>query len=250
MGPPREASRVLLVEDDPRLAELVSTYLSGRGFEVEIAADGASARAMLARAGFHRGYAVVLLDAMLPDADGFDLCREFRTESATLPIVMITARGEETDRIVGLELGADDYLPKPFNPRELLARMKSLLRRTEAVASSAASMASEALGSAETRTFGRLEIDRARREVRLGGTPRRLTGHQFDLLAALAERAGRVVTRDQLMHAVRDTPLEAFDRSIDVHISRIRAAIEDDPKKPKRIQTIRGAGYLFASTQD
>lgn len=246
MGSTNDTSRVLLVEDDPRLADLVSTYLVGRGFDVDVAPDGSSARRLLAHAGFHRGFAVVLLDAMLPDSDGFDLCREFRAESATLPIIMITARGEETDRIVGLELGADDYLPKPFNPRELLARMKALLRRTDAMATAGGVSATPD----ETRVFGRLEIDSARREVRLAGDTRRLTGHQFDLLDALADRAGRVVTRDQLMHAVRDTPLEAFDRSIDVHISRIRAAIEDDPKQPKRIQTIRGAGYLFASVQD
>jgi DNA-binding response OmpR family regulator len=149
---------------------------------------------------------------------------------------MLTARGEDTDRIVGLELGADDYLPKPFNPRELLARLRAILRR------------------GDTRTpvlrFGRLEIDRDSLTVRVAGEERPLTGHQFALLLALAENAGRVMSRDALMERVRGSSLEAFDRSIDVHVSRIRAAIEDDPKRPRRLITVRGAGYVFARRQD
>jgi DNA-binding response OmpR family regulator len=149
---------------------------------------------------------------------------------------MLTARGDEMDRIVGLELGADDYLPKPFNPRELSARVGAVLRRTVA--------RSEA---AEVLRFGGLVIDVGGREVRVGGEPRSLTSHQFEILVALARRAGRVLTRDQLMLAVRGERLEAFDRSIDVHMSRIRSAIEADPKKPKHIVTVRGVGYVFST---
>jgi DNA-binding response OmpR family regulator len=151
---------------------------------------------------------------------------------------MLTARGDDEDRIVGLELGADDYLPKPFNPRELLARLRALLRRGRG-----------ASGAARVR-FGRLEIDRDARVVRKDGEPRPLTGYQFDLLCALADSAGRVLSREALMSRVRGSALEAFDRSIDVHVSRIRAAIEDDPRRPRRILTVRGAGYVFAREPD
>jgi DNA-binding response OmpR family regulator len=176
---------------------------------------------------------------MLPDADGLDLCRRIR-ERGPVPIVMVTARGDIADRIVGLELGADDYLPKPFEPRELLARIRAVLRRRVA----------QGTPAADVLRFGRLEIDRGAREVRVDGRSRGLTGHQFALLLALAERAGRVLTREQLMAAVRGGPLEAFDRSIDVHVGRIRAAIEDDPRHPRRVITVRGAGYVFAKSQD
>jgi DNA-binding response OmpR family regulator len=153
---------------------------------------------------------------------------------------MLTARGDEMDRIVGLELGADDYLPKPFNPRELLARLRAILRR----GSAAAGRRQQIL------RFGRLEIDRGARAVRVDGDERAVTGYQFDLLWELATRAGRVMSREALMETVRGEQLEAFDRSLDVHISRIRAAIEDDPKHPRRIITVRGAGYVFAKHQD
>jgi DNA-binding response OmpR family regulator len=175
---------------------------------------------------------------MLPDLDGFEVCRRIRS-TTDIPVLMLTARGDDTDRIVGLELGADDYLPKPFNPRELLARLKAILRRR----------GSGRAGRPILR-FGRLEIDREARLVRLDGRERPLTSHQFDLLTALAERAGRVLSREALMERVRGDALEAFDRSIDVHVSRIRAAIEDDPRRPRRILTVRGAGYVFARAQD
>jgi two-component system phosphate regulon response regulator OmpR len=175
---------------------------------------------------------------MLPDLDGFEACRRIRSGS-DVPVLMLTARGQEEDRIVGLELGADDYLPKPFNPRELLARMRAVLRRRQPAA-----------GRSALLRFGRLEIDRDARVVRVDGEPRGLTGYQFDLLVALAESAGRVLGRETLMARAGHDAGEAFDRSIDVHVSRIRAAIEDDPKRPRRLLTVRGAGYVFARKQD
>src|SRR5206468_3941319 len=181
----------------------------------------------------------VILDVMLPDLDGFETCRRMRAAS-DIPILMLTAKGEETDRIVGLEIGADDYLPKPFNPRELLARLRAILRRRTQPASE----------RRRVLRFGHLEIDVDARTVRLDGEPRTLTAYQFDLLHTLAANAGRVLSRDALMGKLKGENLEAFDRSLDVHISRIRAAIEDDPKHPRRILTVRGAGYVFAKDQD
>jgi two-component system, OmpR family, phosphate regulon response regulator OmpR len=236
--------RVLMIDDDLRLAAMVSSYLAGAGCRVAHAADAAAGLAALQAAPSE--FDLVLLDLMLPDADGLDVCRRIRA-GTDVPIVMVTARGDTADRIVGLELGADDYLPKPFEPRELLARIRAVLRR-RAVASSPSSPSSTA--AADVLRFGRLEIDRGAREVRVDGQPRPLTSHQFGLLVAMAERAGRVLSRDQLMELVRGEPLEAFDRSIDVHVGRIRAAIEDDPRHPRRVITVRGAGYVFARSQD
>ena len=226
--------RILLIEDDPRLAGLVTEYLGEAGFVVSTAATG---RAGLDRIG-REPYDAVVLDLMLPDIDGLEVCRQLRASSSEVPMLMLTARGDTMDRVVGLEIGADDYMPKPFEPRELLARLRAILRRRPS-----------ARGSDVLR-FGRLEIDRGARAVRVDGTERSLTSHQFTLLVALAEKAGRVLSRDSLMDLVKGETLEAFDRSIDVHVSRIRAAIEDDPKKPRRILTVRGAGYVFARQQD
>jgi len=230
-------ARLLLVDDDARLASMVSDYLRQSGFDVEIAGSLALGRARLAADTFD----ALVLDLMLPDGNGLDLCRELRAESRTrhLPLLMLTARGEPMDRIVGLELGADDYLPKPFEPRELLARIKALLRRAAPTPS-----------ADDVLRFGRLEIDLGARVARLGGTACDLTGHQFDLLVVLAQSPGRVLSRDQIMDSLKGHPLEAFDRSIDVHISRIRAVIEDDAKQPRRVLTVRGAGYVFARKQD
>jgi two-component system, OmpR family, phosphate regulon response regulator OmpR len=225
--------RVLLVEDDARLAGMVADYLGEAGIRTAIAASGGAARQLLKREAFD----AVILDLMLPDTDGLDLCKQIRAESA-IPLLMLTARGDPLDRVVGLELGADDYLPKPFEPRELLARLRAILRRSRDTA------------PGDVLRFGRLEIDRAARQVRVEGREKPLTGFQYTLLLALAERAGRVLSRDALMDLTKGSALEEFDRSIDVHVSRIRAAIEDDPKKPRRILTVRGAGYVFAREQD
>ncbi len=228
------AERILIIDDDARLSAMVADYLAGAGFTVErrlTALDGLDAAA--------RGTPdAVILDLMLPDLDGFEVCRRLRAGS-DVPILMLTARGEDTDRIVGLELGADDYLAKPFNPRELLARIRAILRRRTGPRTDENAL-----------RFGRLTIDRGARAVRVDGEPKALTSYQFDLLVALAEHAGRVLNRDRLLDLVKGEELEAFDRSIDVHVSRIRAAIEDDPKHPRRIITVRGSGYVFARTQD
>ena len=212
---------------------MIREYLGEAGFHVAHAANGTDGLARQEREPFD----VLILDLMLPDMDGLDICRAMRAKSE-IPILMLTARGDAMDRVVGLELGADDYLPKPFEPRELLARLRAILRRGKSVSTS------------DILHFGRLEIDRAAREIRVDGDHRPLTSHQFALILALAEHPGRVMSRDTLMDALKGQAFDAFDRSIDVHISRIRAAIEDDPKTPRRIITVRGAGYVFAKAQD
>ena len=227
------AARILLIEDDRRLAEMLTEYLGGAGFRVSSAGDGRTGLARLAA----EPHDVLVLDLMLPDMDGLEVCRRLRA-TTDIPVLMLTARGDATDRVVGLEIGADDYLAKPFEPRELLARLRALLRRRDRA------------GARNVLRFGRLEIDKDARRVAVDGAERSLTGHQFALLVALAERAGRVLSRDALMDLVKGEELEAFDRSIDVHVSRIRAAIEDDPKRPRRLLTVRGAGYVFARQQE
>jgi DNA-binding response OmpR family regulator len=235
--------RLLMIEDDQRLAAMVAKYLGQNGFDVwhcETAADGLQ---QLQPAADVQPFSLVLLDLMLPDADGLDVCRQIRSRPqplGSIPIVMLTAKGDPMDRVVGLELGADDYVPKPFEPRELLARLRAVLRRQSSVGADAARVL----------RFGRLEIDLDARALRVDGDEKFVTSYQFNLLVAMAERAGRVLSREQLMDAIKGEPLEAFDRSIDVHVGRLRAAIEDDPKQPKRIITVRGAGYVFAKVQD
>ncbi|MDP1648305.1 MAG: response regulator transcription factor [Rubrivivax sp.] len=230
-------SRLLLIDDDLRLTDMVGGYLRHNGFEVDTAGSLAAGRDRLRQ----ESYDALVLDLMLPDGDGLDFTRELRSQPRTrrLPLLMLTARGEPTDRIVGLELGADDYLGKPFEPRELLARVKALLRR-----------AAPDGADDEVLVFGRLEVDLGARQARLDGRACDLTNHQFELLTVLARSPGRVLSRGQIMDALKGHPLEAFDRSIDVHVSRIRAVIEDDPKSPRRVLTVRGIGYLFARKQD
>ena len=237
-------THLLMIEDDHRLAQMVAEYLGHNGLQVAHQADGTSGLAQLQSPDTGSLPDLVILDLMLPDIDGLEVCRRIRAlpgPAAQVPVLMLTAKGDPMDRIIGLELGADDYLPKPFEPRELLARIRAILRRRGDGGTPAAG---------QSLRFGSLEIDRDARTVSVRGAACELTSYQFDLLVALAERAGRVLTRDQIMEAVRGRELEAFDRSIDVHMGRIRAAIEADPKAPKRILTVRGVGYVFAKQQD
>src|ERR1035437_1797932 len=233
---------LLMIEDDARLAGMVGDYLGQSGFGFSHSLNAQSGLDQL------QGHAVtahdlVILDLMLPDMDGLEVCRRIRSlpgALAQIPILMLTAKGDPMDRIVGLEMGADDYLPKPFEPRELLARIRAILRRRSP----------EQASSSQLMRFGSLEIDRDARSVSVGGIACDLTAYQFDLLLVLAERSGRVLSRDQIMEAARGRELEAFDRSIDVHMGRIRSAIKLDAKNPKRILTVRGVGYVFAKQQD
>lgn len=228
-----------MIEDDARLARMVSEYLTQSGYTVRHAGDGQSGLAALQDGPTD----LVILDLMLPDMDGLEVCRRIRAlpgAQAQVPVLMLTAKGDPMDRIIGLEIGADDYLPKPFEPRELLARIRAVLRRR---------VEGAVQPQAEWR-FGALQIDRDARTVHVGEQLCDLTSYQFDLLVTLAERAGRVLSREQIMEAVRGRELDAFDRSIDVHMGRIRAAIEVDAKNPKRILTVRGVGYVFARQQD
>ena len=227
------SEKILLIEDDIRLAGMVDDYLGQSGFDVTMAHSGADGLEQHDT----RNFDAVILDLMLPDMDGLDVCRTLRTGS-NIPVLMLTAKGDPMDRIIGLEIGADDYLPKPFEPRELLARLRAILRRGRVPLKRA--MAS----------FGRLEIDGEAMQARIDDRVCNLTAHQFKLLSALAAAPGRVLTREHLMDALKGEDLQAFDRSIDVHISRIRGEIEDDPKQPRRIITVRGAGYVFARAQD
>ncbi len=234
---------LLLIDDDMRLASMVGDYLRAQGYALTHAIDGSS--------GLDLAQAlkpdVLILDLMMPGIDGLEVCRRLRALPAPIchtPTLMLTAKGDPMERVIGLELGADDYMAKPFEPRELLARIKALLRRQSMPRGDDLAAPTSLL------VFGSLEIDRDAREVRVNGQIAELTSYQFDLLAALAERAGRVLTREQIMEAVRGRELEAFDRSIDVHMGRIRAAIELSVKEPKRILTVRGVGYVFAKQQD
>jgi DNA-binding response OmpR family regulator len=224
-------TRVLYVEDDERLARLTARYLEQHGISVTCVGDG------------HRGlrealsgtYDLVLLDVMLPGRDGVEVCRELRARK-DLPIIMVTARGEEADMVLGLELGADDYVAKPFSSRELLARVRAQVRRARGRA------------GPEVRALrvGGLTLDPASLSATLDGKILPLTGYEFALLRALAERAGRVCSREQLLELAKGTAEEAFDRSIDGHISRLRHKLGDDPRQPRLLKTVRGAGYVLA----
>ena len=225
----------LLVEDDARLAALTRDYLESHGVVVTIASDG---RRGLAEA-LGRRYDVVLLDLMLPEKHGLEVCQELRARS-DVPIVVLTARGEEADRVMGLELGADDYLPKPFSPRELLARIHAVVRRARG----------QAGPSLEKVQVGRLVLDPGAQRATYLGRELALTAYEFALLKALAERAGRILTREQLMDIAKGSAEESFDRSIDVHVSRLRHKLGDDPKRPQILKTVRGVGYLLAAEDD
>ncbi|MGL4636489.1 MAG: response regulator [Beijerinckiaceae bacterium] len=238
-------SHILIIEDDIRLASMVVDYLQQAGFALTHAEDGGAGITALGNRNGESTIDLILLDLMLPDGDGLDVFRRIRAlpgQSGQCPVIMLTAKGDPTDRVVGLEIGAEDYISKPFEPRELLARIRVVLRR----GNGAAEQASDVL------RFGRLEIDRAARLVRMDGVDKILTSHQFALLQAMAERPGRVLSREQLITFATNEPQPydpVLDRSIDVHIGRIRAAIEEDIKQPRRIITVRGSGYVFAKVQ-
>jgi DNA-binding response OmpR family regulator len=224
----------LLIDDDARLGALVAEYLGKHEIDVTVAGDGERGLAALRK----RSFDVVLLDLMLPGLDGLEVCRRIRATPGLshVPVVMLTARGDDVDRIVGLEVGADDYLPKPFNPRELLARIRAVLRRA-----GAPGMAPR-VGRFRS---GDLAIDFDAREVLVGGRRPVLTHYEFELLATLARAAGRVLSREQLLDALKGAEYETFDRSVDVHVSKLRAKIEANPKEPRHIRTVRGVGYVL-----
>ncbi|MDT3737563.1 MAG: response regulator [Denitratisoma sp.] len=230
--------RILVVDDDPELRELLRGYLGGNGFEVDVAADGAAMRSRIAAAAPD----LVILDLMLPGEDGLALCRALRAASATsaLPILMLTARGEDTDRIVGLEMGADDYLPKPFNPRELLARIRSILRRAGENA------AREAPARALAFAGWTLDLG-ARHLVGADGVVVPVSNGEFKLLRAFAENPFRVLSRDQLMDVLAGREAGPFDRSVDVMVHRLRRRLDDDAREPQLIKTVRSEGYMLAA---
>jgi two-component system OmpR family response regulator len=226
---------VLVVDDDPEIRDLLARYLSRNGYRVSAAEDGSG----LARALETGGVDLIILDIMLPGRDGLELARDLRARS-DIPIIMLTARGDDTDRIVGLEMGADDYLPKPFNPRELLARIKTVLRRAKA-------LPPQAKSRTKRLRFAGWTLDLAARELSSpDGVNVVLTAGEFDLLAAFAEHPQRVLSRDLLLDLTRGRQAAPFDRSIDVQVGRLRQRIEEDPKSPKLVKTVRGGGYLLA----
>ena len=228
-----ETISVVYIEDDARLARLTQRYLESHGARVTLAANGSEGLAEVAR----HAPDVILLDLMLPGLDGIEVCRQLRLRTDT-PIIMVTARGEEADRVLGLEGGADDYVTKPFSSRELLARIRAQVRRARGK-----------VGPPTPRIeLGELVVDAASMTATLRGEHLALTTHEFALLRVLAERAGRVLGREQLLQLMHGTAEEAFDRSIDVHVSRLRHKLEDDPRNPRLLKTIRGVGYMLASS--
>ncbi len=225
-------SKILVIEDEEKIADIVKAYLQKDGFQVTIAVTGQKAMSLL-----KEGFDLIILDLMLPDIDGEDICKTIRKNS-DVPIIMLTAKSEEEDRIKGLGIGADDYMVKPFSPRELVARVKALLRRAK--------------GLKKSISFNNKDIimDSTRFEVKKGGLPVDLTSTEFKLLQCLAERPEQVFTRLKLVNLILGYDFEGYDRTIDAHIKNIRHKIEDDPKSPKYIQTIYGVGYKFIGTID
>ena len=229
--------RILLIDDDRKLCRLIAEYLRPRGFDTTSVYTGNEGLAEALKG----GYAAIILDYMLPGLDGFEVLRQLRQQS-TVPVLMLTALGDESDRIVGLELGADDYLPKTFSTRELLARLRAVTRRASITAAQAAAREADERGEL---VVGDLRIDMDARSVSLAEHPVALTALEFDLLACLARSAGRVLSRDQLLDAISGRSYEVFDRSVDVHVSAVRRKLGDDPKNPRYIRTIRSAGYML-----
>ena len=226
-------NRILVIDDDIDLCELLTDYLTTEGFAVELVHDG-EAGAELALAG---DFDLVILDVMLPGINGFEVLRRLRTGSAT-PVLMLTAHGDDVDRIVGLEMGADDYLPKPFNPRELVARIRAVQRRTE-------SASATVTAPSETVTVGDVTLDLGARTVRVGGVPIELTSVEFSLLEVLIRLAGQIVSREELSQQALGRELSAYDRSIDVHVSSLRRKLGAVSEENERIKTVRGIGYFY-----
>lgn len=232
------AKKVLLVDDDKKLRKLLREYLEGYGFNILTLADGSSVQETI-RA---KSPDMVILDIMLPKRNGLDVLKDIRMEF-TVPVIMLTAKGDDADRIVGLELGADDYLPKPFNPRELLARIKAVLRRLPGRDKSSARRDEDIFVNA-----GGLMLNRAKQTLLIEDKEVELSSTEFKLLEILMEHPNQVMSRDQLMDLARGRDFMAFDRSIDVHISKLRAKIETDPRSPRHIKTIWGTGYMFVDS--
>ena len=230
-------NRILVIDDDAELCELLADYLGPEGFSVETANDGRSG-AERALSGEH---ALVVLDVMLPEMNGFEVLRRIR-EHSRVPVLMLTARGDDVDRIVGLEMGADDYLPKPFNPRELVARIRAIQRRTEA----SAQREGQAVATVEPLAVGDVELDPGTRSVRRSGEAVELTAVEFSLLEILLRRAGQVVEREELVRTVLGRRLSPYDRSIDVHVSSLRRKLGHEVAGMERIKTVRGVGYQYA----
>jgi two-component system phosphate regulon response regulator OmpR len=226
-----KVDRILVVDDDPELRKLLSQYLSDVGFTVDLAGDGEQMRRVLAR----DPPDAIVMDLMLPGTDGLSLTREIRATS-TVPILMLSARGEELDRVVGLEVGADDYLAKPFSPRELLARLRALLRRAQPA---------PATRPGDVLEFGPYRLDVGARRLLRDGADVDLSSAEFDLLKVLAERPGRVLSRDVLLDLLKGYEREPYDRTVDLRVARLRRKIEPDPSSPVFVRTVRGEGYLF-----
>ena len=222
------AETLLIIDDDEKLNRLLKKFMADFGFTIHAATHPEDGFKKIRR--FSPD--LVILDVMLPDMNGFEVCKKIR-QFSTVPIVMLTARGELMDKVVGLELGADDYLPKPFEPRELVARIQSVLRRTQNI------------GKSQVQTYGRLTVDFAGRKIRLDGEPVTLTTNEFTALALLVKNAGRVMDRDEILQTLRGMDSDAFNRSVDITMSRLRQKLKDDPKDPVFIKTVWGAGYVF-----
>jgi DNA-binding response OmpR family regulator len=238
-----ESRTVLIVEDDSEIVDLLALHLRDMGLSADTASDGPTG----ARKAEGGAYALVILDIMLPGLDGLDVCRRIRAREGYTPVLMLTARSEEVDKIVGLEVGADDYVTKPFSVRELMARVRALLRRTEQLSRPAASTDS---GGASPQRFGRLVVDPGRRSVLLDGERVELTAKEFELLATLSRHPGQAFSRQQLLELVWGYSYEGYSHTVNSHINRLRSKIEQDSSNPRYIETVWGYGYRFAAPQE
>jgi two-component system phosphate regulon response regulator OmpR len=231
----QETTKILVIDDDMRLRALLERYLVEQGYQVRSAANSEQMDRLLERENFH----LLVLDLMLPNEDGLSICRRLRQQKNEIPIIMLTAKGDEVDRIIGLEMGADDYLPKPFNPRELLARIKAVLRRKINELPGAPSQAEQLV------TFGTFSLNLATREMTNNNKPMPLTSGEFAVLKSLVLHPREPLSRDKLMNLARGRDYSALERSIDVQVSRLRRMLEEDPANPRYIQTVWGLGYVF-----